>query len=52
MYEFLVTVVILVRGSNICVVKECTSIDISKEVCDFVVKVMILIWRSDIFEKQ
>ena len=31
--------------------KECTSFDFSKEVYDFLVKVMILVRRSDTFEK-
>ena len=33
-------------------VNECTSIDFSKEVCECLVKVMILVRRSDIFEKK
>ena len=31
------------------VAKECKSIDFSKEVYDFLAKVVILVWRSDIF---
>ena len=32
--------------------EDCKSMDFSKEVFDFLAKVMILVWRSVIFEKS
>ena len=43
---------ILVRGSNIFLVKDCKSVDFSKEVYEFLPTVVILVRRSDIFEKS
>ena len=45
-------VMILIKRCQIFVLKGCKSIDFSKEVCDFLVKVMTLVRRSNIFEKK
>ena len=50
MYDFLVKVMILVRRCFMFVVKACKNNNFTMEVCDVLVKICILLRRSDIFE--
>ena len=43
---------LLASVTNDLVARDCKSIDFSKEVYDFLAKVIILVRRSDIFEKK